>query len=263
MTSKALDAGHAGALGGPAADRSPRVETDHGPTVRYYAWQLPVRITHWLIFLSICVLSVTGFYIGHPFIEVHGEARDAFVMGWIRAIHFYGAIVFTLSVVSRILWMFLGNRYARWHQFIPTTRERWRELWGTLRFYLFIDREPPPAHGHNPLAGVAYSGIFLLYLLEIATGFALYSIYAHVDSPMGWFTWLLPLVGGAQIARLIHHVVMWLLLGFLIHHVYSALLMSFVEKNDTMESIFTGYRTIPARYLDDARAKDGPKDGAL
>lgn len=251
MTSQALDAGHAGSLGDSTADRATIVQTDRGPTVRYYTWQLPVRITHWLIFLSIGVLSVTGFYIGHPFIEVHGEARHAFVMGWMRAIHFYGAIVFTLSVASRILWMFVGNRLARWSQFVPTTRARWRGVWHMLRFYLFVDREAPPFRGHNPLAGLAYSAVYGLYLLMIATGFALYSIYAHLDSHMAWFGWLLPLVGGAQTARLIHHVIMWLLIGFFIHHVYSALLMSFVEKNDTMESIFTGYRTIPARYLED------------
>ena len=41
-----------------------------------YVWQIPVRITHWLIALSIVVLSVTGLYIGHPFMTVAGEARQ-------------------------------------------------------------------------------------------------------------------------------------------------------------------------------------------
>ena len=34
-------------------------------------------------------------------------------------------------------------------------------------------------------------------------------------------------------ARWIHHVVMWLLLGFTVHHVYSAVLVAIIEKNGT------------------------------
>lgn len=217
--------------------------------LRYYCWEVPVRLTHWLIALSIAVLSVTGFYIGRPFLVVQGEARFHFVMGWMKAIHSYAAIVFTLAVLSRIAWMFLGNRYARWDQFIPVTRDRWKKLWGTLGFYLFLRRRAPLAEGHNPLAGLAYTGIFVLYLVEIATGFALYSISAHVDSPMGAFAFLLPIVGGAQTARFVHHVIMWLLIGFTVHHVYSAILMSAAERNATMDSIFTGYRCFPPDRL--------------
>ena len=41
--------------------------------VRVYVWEIPVRVTHWVIVLSILILSVTGFYIGHPFMTVAGE----------------------------------------------------------------------------------------------------------------------------------------------------------------------------------------------
>lgn len=212
------------------------------PGVREYIWQIPVRVTHWLIALSIVTLSVTGFYIGHPFITVPGEARFAFVMGTMKAVHFYTAIVFTLAVLARIIWMFRGNRYASWRQFLPVSRERRRDVVGTLRFYLFLSRKMPPASGHNPVAGLAYTLVFGLYLLEITTGLALVSVNAHVGSWMGAFGFLLPWVGGAQTARWIHHVILWLLLGFAVHHVYSAWLVSIVEKNATMDSIFSGYK---------------------
>jgi Ni/Fe-hydrogenase 1 B-type cytochrome subunit len=66
---------------------------------------------------------------------------------------------------------------------------------------------------------------------------------------MRGFTFLVPLVGGLQTARWIHHVVMWLLLGFAVHHVYSAILMSSTEKTATMESIFSGYKFMPRETL--------------
>jgi len=125
--------------------------------VRVYVWEVPVRITHWLIALSIVVLSATGLYIGHPFLIVSGEARQHFVMGWAKAIHMYTAYAFMASVVARIIWMFTGNKYAHWDKFIPVRPERRRALWPTLKFYLFALRKPPGFVGHNPLAGATYT----------------------------------------------------------------------------------------------------------
>ena len=65
-----------------------------------------------------------------------------------------------------------------------------------------------------------------------------------MHSPFRAFAFLVPLFGGPQSARWIHHVVMWLLWGFVAHHVYSAILMSQIEGNATMESIFSGYKFV-------------------
>src|SRR5688500_19984234 len=65
--------------------------------VRVYVWEAPVRITHWLIACAIAVLSVTGFYIGNPFITVSGPAGQHFVMGWMKVIHAWAAWGFIRS----------------------------------------------------------------------------------------------------------------------------------------------------------------------
>ncbi len=51
-----------------------------------YVWEWPVRLTHWFNVISIIVLSVTGFYIGNPFVSV--PSSSSFVMGWMRYLHF-------------------------------------------------------------------------------------------------------------------------------------------------------------------------------
>ena len=209
-----------------------------------YVWDLVVRATHWLIALSMVVLALTGIYIARPFLISDGDAGERFVMGTIKIIHYYGAIVFSLAVGSRILWMFLGPKYARWRQFIPVTAKRRRDLLGTFKFYIMLEPKPPMAVGHNPLAGLTYVAVFGLYLTMILTGFALYSVSAYT-SYMGMWDFLLPIFGGPQSTRWIHHVVMWLLIGFAVHHFFSALLMSRVEKNGTIDSIFSGYKYIP------------------
>jgi Ni/Fe-hydrogenase 1 B-type cytochrome subunit len=216
--------------------------------VRVYVWEIPVRVTHWLIALSIVVLSVTGLYIGRPFIAVGPGPH--FVMGWMKLIHFYTAYVFMAAVVARLIWMLTGNRYAHWDKFIPARAERRRAFWPTLKFYLFAMRKPPGFVGHNPLAGATYTLVFGLYFVAILTGLTMHGVSADVGSPLGWFASLAPLMGGLQIARWIHHVVMWLLLGFAVHHVYSSVLMSTIEANATVESIFSGYKFVPREDLE-------------
>jgi Ni/Fe-hydrogenase 1 B-type cytochrome subunit len=222
---------------------------ERGDLVRVYVWELPVRLAHWCIVLAIAVLAATGFYIGHPFVIASGPAGTRFVMGTVKVVHFYAAIVFTLAVAARIGWMFLGNPYARWDKFVPVTGRRLGGIWATLEFYLFLLRKPPGFVGHNPVAGLAYTLVFGLYLAAIGTGLAMYALSAHVDSPLRAFGALVPLFGGLQAARWIHHVIMWLLLGFAVHHVYSSLLMSQVEANATIESIFSGYKFVPREDL--------------
>ena len=220
-----------------------------GELVRVYVWQWPVRATHWLTAYSILILAGTGFYMGNPIILTSGPAGGHFLMGWVKTIHQYAAIVFALSVVSRVAWMFMGNTYARWDKFIPVARRRLTGLWASLRYYLFQLRQPPGFVGHNPLAGLTYAVVFLIYFAMITTGLALYNVGAPVGSPFRVFHFLLPLWGGAQSARWVHHVGMWLLLGFAIHHVYSSVLMSQVEARGTVESMASGYKFVPCEDL--------------
>ncbi len=221
-----------------------------GEVVRVRVWDLVVRTTHWLIALSIVVLSFTGFEIGHPILTAPGEAGQHFVTGTVRVVHFYAAIVFTLSVLSRIAWMFIAHDHASWREFIPVDAERRKGIWPTLLFYMFVRKNPQPSVGHNPLAAAAYVLVFGLYLVMIVTGLGLYAIDAGADSPVAFARGALPLFMGVTGARWVHHVVMWLLLGFFIHHFYSAVLTSVVERNGTMESIFTGTKWVPRSLLE-------------
>ncbi len=215
---------------------------------RVYVWELPVRVCHWAIVLSIAVLAVTGLYIGRPFLLSPGEARGEFVMGWMTAVHYYAAIVFTLAVLARIAWMFMGNPYSRWDKFVPFRHRRVRGILPTIKYYLFLSR-PPGFVGHNPLAGLTYLAVYALCLVQVLTGLALFSVNMDIHSPLRVFAFLLPLFGGAQTARWIHHVIVWLLLGFVVHHVYAAVLVGIAERNATVDSIVSGYKWVNPKDL--------------
>jgi Ni/Fe-hydrogenase 1 B-type cytochrome subunit len=203
---------------------------------RVYVWEVPVRLTHWVTVLAILVLSGTGFYIGDP---IFGGSVS--LMAWMRGVHRITAYVFIAGVMLRTYWAFAGNEWASWRALFPyLTAEGRRQMARTFLYYTFLRRQPPGGLGHNPLAGMAYSAVVALMVVEILTGFALQSLGGG-----GWrralFGWIFSLIS-LQGVRLVHHMIMWLLLGFAVHHVYSAVLMDLEEKNGLLTSIFTGYK---------------------
>jgi Ni/Fe-hydrogenase 1 B-type cytochrome subunit len=210
-------------------------------TERVYVWEVPVRLTHWVNVAAILILSATGFYIGTPVL-----GGSVALMAWVRGVHRITAYVFIASIALRTYWAFAGNTWASWRELFPYVWPEGRSgMVRTFLYYTFLRREPPRVIGHNPMAGLAYSAVISLMLVEILTGLALQSL-----GGTGWrtlvFGWVLPLVG-AQSVRLVHHLIMWLLLGFMVHHVYSSLLMDAEEKNGLMTSIFSGYKFVRRR----------------
>jgi Ni/Fe-hydrogenase 1 B-type cytochrome subunit len=206
---------------------------------RVYVWEAPVRIVHWLIVLCLLVLSFTGVYIGYPFIV--GTTSRQYVMGWSRFIHYIAAYVFVVALAVRVYWAFAGNSYASWKEFFPFSGRRARGIRKNILFYSLIKREPEPETGHTPLAGLTYLVIFLLYLVQIVTGFALYSLYEPQGVMHSLFGWWFS-VTTIPVTRLVHHMIMWALLCFAVIHVYIALFLDNAEKNGLVGSIFTGYK---------------------
>lgn len=204
--------------------------------VRLYVWQVPVRVTHWVIVACIVILSVTGVYIADPFLIPAGGN----VMTAVRVIHIATAIVFLAAGMVRTLWLLIGNRFARWSAFIPTSRNQATELFRQAGYYAFLRREIPKVLGHNQLAATAYIALFGLLFIETITGFALDGIGGAQPAGMifGWLTDLL----GPQFLRLIHHLCMWAILAIAIFHIYSCVLVDHIEKNGLMSSIFSGYK---------------------
>ncbi len=240
------DSSGAGAF--PSSPRPLVIRDKSDARFRIYVWQVPVRITHWLTFGSVMVLSVTGGYIADPFIIPPGGP----FMTVVRFVHMVAAFTFLGSGILRTYWLFAGNRFSRWTAFVPTNRRHAAELANQAGWYLFLRREVPKILGHNALAAGTYFVVFFLFLLQTATGFAL----AGADGTEPWatiFGWVPGLLGGLQGVRLIHHLLMWGVIAFMIHHVYSALLVDHWERNGLMASIFSGYKFVSRREIDDAR----------
>lgn len=110
-------------------------------------WDLPVRVVHWLLALAIfgCWLTET---LGVAWMQWHMRL---------------GYLVLGLAVF-RILWGFLGPRYARFSDFLHGPR--------TVRDYVsgWMTGAPAAHAGHNPLAGWAIVVMLACILAQAVTG---------------------------------------------------------------------------------------------
>ena len=218
------------------------------PTVRVYVWELPVRISHWFIFLPIVVLSFTGYYIHNPFIVA--KSSTTFLMATMRFIHEIAAFVFLSAFLLRLYWFFMGNNWANWRAFVPIHRRRWRGMGGMVAYYSFLRKDLAHHVGHNALAAMTYLLMFTFMLLEIITGLTLYT-QVRGKWALGWLFGWIPRVIDIQHIRLLHFCIMFAFFAFVIHHVYSAVLVSWEERNGLIESIFTGYKFVPKAELEE------------
>lgn len=218
-----------------------------------YLWGAPLRAMHWIAAASIVVLIVTGFYIGRPYFMTSGEASSHFLMGRMRFLHFTAAAVLVMTGIVRVYWLFAGNRFERLAALFPITPKNVRAMWRTAVAYATLRPDKQPAFvGHNPLQQYLYTLLYLMVLVMVVTGFAMYG----QSNPSGLiyqaFAWVPPLFGGLQRVRLVHHVLTWGFIIFIVIHVYFAIRADYVERTGGVSAIITGGRYISAdeRYED-------------
>lgn len=210
-----------------------------------YVWQLPVRFYHWINAACILLLGITGYIIGTPpAFQSATEASYQYWFGTVRLIHFITAFVFFFNFLFRIYWGFVGNKYARWDNFIPLRRSQWKELVQVLRVdILQIVSKPLETIGHNTLASLTYFIIFIVFLLQSLTGFGLYARMSSSLFPK-LFAWVIPVLGGDLHVRNLHHILMWVFILFGIIHVYLVFYHDYIERRGVTSSMIGGWKFI-------------------
>ncbi|MEZ4899069.1 MAG: Ni/Fe-hydrogenase, b-type cytochrome subunit [Saprospiraceae bacterium] len=212
---------------------------------RVYVWERPVRLYHWLNALVIVTLCITGYLIGAPLaIQSNAEASHSYWFGIVRFIHFLAAYLFFFNFIFRIYWGFVGNKYANWKNFVPTSKAFFKEMWDVIRIDIFLKRNREHlAVGHNALAGFIYFLTFIAFAIQCLTGGGLYAAMSD-----GWlpalFAWVPGVFGNDQTLRMVHHITMWFFIVFAIIHVYLVFYHDFVEGRGEMSSMGGGWKFI-------------------
>ena len=216
---------------------------------RVMVWELPVRFFHWINVLTIIALTITGFIIANPpALQSSAEATNLHSFGYVRLIHFGAAYIFFFNMLLRIYWSFVGNQFSSWRAFWPFSRKMWNNFWHVMKIDILLLNENHPdvkdiSIGHNSVASFSYVVLFLMALIQVFTGFALYA-----DTSGWWlpklFTWVSPFLGGDFMVRTIHHITMWIFIFFSLVHIYLVFYHDWLEGRGEVSSMFGGYKFV-------------------
>ena len=211
--------------------------------VRINIWSATLRFQHWANMALIVIMSMSGYYIMNPFFGPAAETGHdvGYLMGWVRLIHYVSAYLWLGLGFSRLVLSFTAkDRQLRWRSLWPlNSREDVKGLWGTIQYYLFLKKEGPLYLAHNPLQQFAYTGIYVMCLIQMLSGIVLYGLYNQTDwfwvivaYPMHWM--------GVSTIRMIHALIMFVLWSFVIVHVYLATRADALERHGGVSSMVNG-----------------------
>jgi cytochrome b len=195
-----------------------------------YVWPLCTRIVHWSIALSFTIAFILSFY----------ENRLNY--------HVAIGIIFGLMLVYRIVWGFIGPKYATFNTFKLNLSQ--------LKYY-FVEkvenryREIPA--GHNPAS--SWYTLLVLFLGSIIaiTGLLLYSI----QEAKGYLSFLnADYYSYSELLLNIHIYTTYLLLAWAIIHITGVLIEQFYHKTSMVFAMVTGYKKAKGEDTEVCNAKN-------
>ncbi len=193
-------------------------------------WDLPHRLFHWLLVISVIAAYITA-KIGGALIDWHGRI-GIFILG---------------LLVFRIIWGFIGSTHSRFATFFPTflrlaayLKGRWQGI------------------GHNPLG--ALSVIALLTVLAVQVGTGLFAnddiafegpLFNFVDKSFsdkltGW-----------------HNTSFNFLLALIVLHVAAIIFYRWVKKTNLVGPMLTGKKNIPVALAESVAVSHNQGYGVL
>ena len=129
----------------------------------YRAWDAPTRWFHWINAMAVIGLIATGLIILND--DALGVSASGKLL--LKSIHVSIGYAMGINLVWRFIWAFFGNRYTRWRGILPGGAG----YLTSLRAYTvsFLSGDPQQYVGHNPLARIGVSLLFLLLTIQLAT----------------------------------------------------------------------------------------------
>ena len=130
----------------------------------YKVWDIPTRIFHWVNFITVISLIFVGLLMLYKG-KLGISSIDAKIA--LKQLHVIIGYIFAVNLLWRIIWGFIGNKYAKWKYLIPR-----KDFFLSLHQYMVNHAHPEAQQhlGHNPLGRLAVICIMLLMLSLLASG---------------------------------------------------------------------------------------------
>ena len=161
-------------------------------------WDVPTRVFHWLLVLCFAGAWLTS------------ESER------LQMIHYAFGYSAVALVLFRLVWGFIGTKYARFTQFLRGPNE----MAGHIKSVLSSHQHSSP--GHNPVGGIVMVGLMLIILLIGLTG------YWSVKEFLGDFM------------SEAHEAIASIALGLAIFHIAAAVIMSLLQKENLIRAMVNG-----------------------
>lgn len=173
-------------------------------------WDLPTRLFHWSL-VALVVLSFVSVKIGGNWLT------------W----HFYSGYALLALVGFRLVWGFVGGRYARFSSF----------LFGPKAIIAYLRGSPdaPRTLGHNPLGSLSVYGLLGLTGLQ-----ALGGLFANDDiASEGPLARFVSKAVSDQITSL-HHLNEKFIMLLVLLHVAALMYYRFAKRENLIQAMVTG-----------------------
>lgn len=178
-------------------------------------WDLFVRVFHWTLVAAFAIAYFT---------------ED----DW-QTLHVYAGYAVLALVLSRVLWGFIGTRYARFSDFVPGFAD--------LRGYLaaMLRGRPPHYVGHNPAGGAMIIALLVSLLLTTLSGLAAYG--GEGEGPLASYVWRLG-TNAEDAFEDVHEFFANLTLLLVGVHVAGVLIGSVLHRENLIRAMFSGRKRI-------------------
>jgi cytochrome b len=198
--------------------------------VTIHIWDLPHRLFHWLLAVSVAASYITA-KIGGALIDWHGRL-GIFILG---------------LLIFRIIWGFIGSTHSRFSTFFPTfsrlaayLKGRWQGI------------------GHNPLGALSVIALLGAVAIQVGTG-----LFANDD--IAFEGPLFDFVDKSFSNKLTswHSTSFYVLLGFIVLHIVAIIFYRWVKKTNLVTPMLTGKKEIPVALAESMAIMPDKSFGAM
>jgi Ni/Fe-hydrogenase 1 B-type cytochrome subunit len=243
-------------------------DTSSNSLKEYPVWDRTTRWFHWINVLTIMGLIGVGLVILYA--KALGVSTDGKIL--LKTIHVYIGYAFCLNLAWRVIWGFIGNKYARWKAIFPGGRGFFTALreyktgfrTGNIQYY----------QGHNPAAKLMIILLFLLLTTQAITGLVLAGTDIYFP-PFGQTIkgWIVEDVSKIEVLKpyskeninqekfaemrafrkpfiITHAYTFYILLIFIGLHIAAIVVTEIRERSGLITAMFTGRKVFPKKPVD-------------
>lgn len=192
-------------------------------------WDPLVRLFHWTLFAAFCAAYFTQ---SEPF----EDFQNSFDGEWLQAVHIWAGYTIAGLLAFRLVWGFVGPRYARFSDFVYGPRATFLYLKEVLTL------RAPRHLGHNPAGGAMIVLLLLSLTATVAAGLALYG----ADKGLGPLAGLLADSSDAVIHTFkeVHEFFANFTVLLVAGHLLGVIWESLLHRENLIRAMFTGRKRI-------------------